>query len=333
MGPQLTVTQFQSRRPAEEGGSVAETRPLPEDIGGDPAPPPSQTSAGLPARWHWIATGGVFGALAGGVAAIGAVLAFTYLNPSLDPRVEALAVKLTSVGTSLEQLTGTVGTTQAEIARLLDLESLVMQRLAAQDEKIAALEQGAEAALAQGSADTGAGSTLFAIAVLQLRAAVLSGRPFEAELVHVYNLAGADPQVSPRLQTLVGPSRTGVRALSDLREQLAMLSAAAGIHALPGESYYAYGMSLVSKYIGYSSEPYETEAARHSIRQADTLLAAGEVAGAIERVLDLSETQAVQLEPWIEAARQRLTAETAISGLADVVIASLKERMAARQTE
>jgi hypothetical protein len=327
MGPQTTVAQFQTRRAPDETGPDADAAQ------GTANAAVEAPSARKGVAWHWIATGGGVGALAGAVAAIGAVLAYTYLNPALDQRVEPIAGKLTTVDTDMRQLSATVGTMQAEMARVLDLETTIRERLDGQDEKIAALDQRAAEAMNLEATDTGVGSPLFGIAVLQLRAAFLAGRPFEPELVNLYNLVGADPEVSPRLQTLAGPARTGVVTLTDLRQQLMSTADAAGIQLPPSQGYYGYGMSLVSKYIGYAGEPYEVEAARHAVRQADGLLAQGEVAGAIERILDISGPQAQQLEPWLEMARHRLAAETAVAGLTDLVVASLKDKMAAGVVE
>src|SRR5262249_42095916 len=65
-----------------------------------------------------------------------------------------------------------------------------------------------------------ADSSVFAVAVVQLRSAFYSGRPFEAELVNVYALARGDDKFVAPLNILTGPSRTGVPTASFFRDQL-----------------------------------------------------------------------------------------------------------------
>jgi hypothetical protein len=174
-----------------------------------------------------------------------------------------------------------------------------------------------------------AGLTVFAVAVGQLRAAFYDGRPFEAELVNIYALAGKEEALRPLLNELSAPARAGAGEPETLRRQLTAAATAATLTPGEPQSYYDYGMSMVTQYIGYSGEPYSVEIANVAISDANRRLAAGDVAGAVELVKSLEPSIAPAFESWLKSAGAYVRAEAAVAELTKTVVDRLRLRMGA----
>jgi hypothetical protein len=334
----MNVSSFLPRQAPDEpraDNEAARTRgerPEPDGAPGEPglAPAPLDLPAARERRssaWSVAALGAGVGAFAGALSAIAAVMVYAYLNPPMDRRFDPLAQKLTSLDATVQQLSTTVGTAQNDVAQALDLQTALAKRLDGADAGLTALQHRLDSELAQQKVAFGVGSPIFAVAVAQLRGAFLLGGSFEAELVNVYTLAKGDPRAVPSLQVLVGPARVGVPSLAGLRQQLASLTSAAGLQPSANDGFYGYSLSLVSKYIGYSSQPYQLEAAIQVASRADALLAQGDLAGAVAQLSVLRGPAVVNLQPWMDAARRRVNVEGAIKTLTDLAASTLSEKM------
>src|SRR5207247_5657520 len=125
-----------------------------------------------------------------------------------------------------------------------------------------------------------ADSSVFAVAVVQLRSAFYSGRPFEAELVNVFALAHGDERFVAPLNILSGPARNGVPTAALFRQQLPVFIAAAGLRIGPPQTVYESTTSFVGQYLGLATQPYAIEAGNDVVTSADRKLMSGDVSGA-----------------------------------------------------
>jgi hypothetical protein len=324
----MNVSSFLPRQTTEEPRADNEAARPPGEPGPVPAAPDFPAARERrSSAWSVAALGAGVGAFAGALSAIAAVLVYSYLNPAMDRRFDPLAQKLVSIDATVQQLSTTVGMAQNDIAQSLDLQTAFAKRLDGADAGLAALQHRLDSELAQQKIALGVGSPIFAVAVAQLRGAFLLGGSFEPELVNVYTLAKGDPRAVPSLQVLVGPARAGLPSLASLRLQLASLTSAAGLQSTANDGFYAYSLSLVSKYVGYSSQPYQLEAAIQVASRADALMVQGDLAGAVTQLSVLRGPAAASLQPWMDAARRRLNVEGAIKTLTDLAAATLSEKM------
>lgn len=319
-----------SRRAVEEesGESDLEHSRLGEAVNDRAGP----RDAGIPPATvaRPVVIAGLIGAACGALAAVAVGLVSATLYPPLDSRVGPLTERVAGLGGEVAKTAASLGPLQAEVAGLYDVTGAIDQRVAAGEGRAASLIGGFQDRLAQQADAMAVGSPIFAVAVGQLRSIALTGAAFEAELITVYTLGGNDPRTAAAIEALVGPSRSGIPSIGELRASLAATAAAAGIPFGTDRGYYDYGKSLLSSYTGLTTEPYSIEAARDLMRRADLRLGASDVAGARELLHGLNSTVGAAMAPWFAVADERLAAETALGTLSGVVIDTLSHKVAGK---
>lgn len=302
--------------PAETAGGGSEAAPSSAGRVG------KKGSSDLP-PWLGIAGGAVAGAA---VAALAAIL-MPRLMPVTDARLVPLAERVTNVELGLRGAGEKLGKLNNEMAQSLDDQSSTDTKLAEQATEIGALKQAVADGSQHAEAPIGIDSPVFSVALGQLRTTFYTGRPFEAELMNVYAIAGNNDLFSGYLTQLMGPARTGVANAAELQRVFPSYAAAAGLHIGMPAGYYQYSMSLVNRYV-ISTEPYKLEAANLAVTRADRMLAIGDVAGAVGALQDLDAQYVATMTPWLDAARNYLRNETTITEMTRIVVDRLREKIA-----
>lgn len=284
------------------------------------APVPPKGSAMPP--WAGV----VGGAVAGAAVAFAVVVLVPYFAPAADLRLAPLSDRLNRLESGLRGTGEQLGRLNNEISQTLDNQTAAVTRLDTQAADITGLRQ----ALAQDTARIDPGmdvsSPVFAVALGQLRATFYTGRPFEAELVSVYAIAGTNDLFSGYLTALAEPARTGMPNAAELRRVFPSYVVAAGLQ-IGDSSGYRYGLQLVNRYVGLATEPYQLEEANLAVTRADAQLATGDVEGAVATLRDMGAQYITPMQPWFDAARNHVRAETAITEMTRVVMDKLREKV------
>jgi hypothetical protein len=171
----------------------------------------------------------------------------------------------------------------------------------------------------QNSADR-SGSALL-LALLQMREAVETARPFPAEYATFEDLAAHDPELTAAAAPLAEPARSGVasravldRRLADLADQMTTIRPPAAKPAKP--KWWAQALTQLEGLVTIRRiEPSAKTGPEATIEAAHTDLAQGDLGAAVAAVGTLTGTNAEAAQPWLRMARQRLAAETALSKL------------------
>lgn len=317
----LPVAAVESVEPpkAEEPQASAEPAPAPEPMVSAQPKTPSR----LP-PWFGIAAS----VAAGAAAALAVVFLVPPFLPSTDLRVAPLFARITSLEGETHKTGAEVGRLNNEIAQVLDGQENAQTRLAEQNEILNGLKKSiARENDKRVEPVIDASSPIFAVALGQLRTTFYAGRPFEAELVNLYAIAGNDDRFSAYLTQLSGPARTGVPNAAELKRVFPSYVAAAGLRIGNSESYYQYGMSLVNRYVGVGAEPYPTEIGNLAVTRAEARLAAGDVAGAMRALNELDQEFTTPMTPWLDAARNYLRMETVIADMTGIVTDNLRRKL------
>jgi hypothetical protein len=268
----------------------------------------------------------LIGAAAGAIAAaVAAAVLLPRVLQSIDQRVTPVAERLTLVENRMQQTDSAIGRLNNEIAVAIDGSNGVADKVSAQTEELAKIQRDFAPRPAPSIATLD--PSVFAVAVVQLRSAFYSGRPFEAELVNVFTLARGDDHFSGPLNVLSGPARTGVQTATQFRDQLPAFAKAAGLRIGPPQTYYEYGLALASQYVGFSTESYAIESGNEIVTAAYRRLMSGDVAGAVDTLNGLDRSLLPTFQPWLEVARTYVREEAAVSAMTAVVIESLRKRM------
>ena len=166
-----------------------------------------------------------------------------------------------------------------------------------------------------------AGAAAVALAVGQLRAAVLSGQSFSAPLSNVKSLLAAAgetaPTVSKILRTLDGRALVGVVTLVALRERFAANAGA----ILRAETLEAQGWldeilrRLAAVVTVRRTGEVSGSGTEAVLARAESRLDGGDLAAAVAELLTLTGAPAAAAADWLEFARARLDVEAALAGL------------------
>ncbi len=175
----------------------------------------------------------------------------------------------------------------------------------------------------------GAAGPAALLAVGQLRAALRGAGPYGAELAAVAAVAGDDPAAAAALAALGARAETGVPTVAMLRTEFAGL--ASGIvraAATPEEG--SWVEQTVANLRGLvtwrcvDDDDMACEGDEAIVAQAEALLVADDLAGAVKRVETLDAgPAAAAAAAWLGRARARLEAEAAIAALDARAIAAL----------
>jgi len=200
-----------------------------------------------------------------------------------------------------------------------------LQRLATANadltSRIAALEKGEQTQSASDATDTA-----LLLAVLQIREAIETGRPFAAEDDALAALAKSRPDVAAAAAPLAEPAKSGVASRAVLIERLRALAgtiaAAQPIPAEAGWRAHAWaqlrGLITIRRIDGAGQSAPEA-----AVNAAERSLAAGDLASAVAALDPLTGPAAEAARPWLQMARQRLAAETALRQIEALLVARL----------
>lgn len=273
----------------------------------------------------------VAGGLAGAVLAVVVVLTMTELRPPLDPRLPGLAQQVAGFQQSLYALETTVRGTESDVVRALEADTALGARLEQQADGFkSAMSQIAEARQ-QLQVETGPGSVVFGVSVVQLADAVASGRPFESEWVNLYALTNGHPELRDQLSRLMPVASAGVPTIDVLKADLRATAMAAGTPVVDPNNMYVYSMNLVQSGLGM---PIGTTAEKQVIgglvTEADRRLSEGDVPGALAAFANLTAEAATPYQDWLVRANRRATADAVVSEFTRVSKEALQSRAVAK---
>jgi hypothetical protein len=199
---------------------------------------------------------------------------------------------------------------QQELSRLGKVEGDLADR-------VAALEREAHS---QNRAELRADGML-ALLLGQMREAIEQARPFPAEFNAFARLA-RDPDLTAAAEPLAEPARSGVASRAVLVKGLADL---AGRMAVASEPAVAAdwrdqtlarlrGLVTIRRIDGASHTGSDG-----TVSAAQAALARGDLAGAVAAIEPLTGTDAEAARPWLQMARERLAAETALDHVQELL--------------
>jgi len=187
--------------------------------------------------------------------------------------------------------------------------------------KVAALEKPAPAKSTTDQTDTG-----LLLALLQIRDAVETGRPFVAEYDAMIGLARNRPEISEAAAPLADPAKTGVASRAVLAKRLHELAGSI-VHAAPPASDGDWGSEALARLRGLVTIRRVGGAGQSGseagVSAAESNLAANDLAGAIGALDRLSGAPAEAARSWLQMARQRLAVENALRRVEALLTARL----------
>jgi hypothetical protein len=177
---------------------------------------------------------------------------------------------------------------------------------------------------AQGVADRSGAALL--LALMQMRQAVEEARPFPDEYGAFKALARDDPKLVAAAEPLARPARDGVASRVVLRQRLADLATQTPAAKQPDAklTWWAQalarirGLVTIRRIDGAAKTGPEA-----AIDSAQSALARGDLAAAVSALDSLTGANAAAARPWLEMARERLAAETALRQLQELLAAQV----------
>jgi len=294
----------------------------------EPTAPPVQLPAVQPARSHSLGMAISVGALAGAAMAVLTYFVLSELSPLQDPRVAGIAKRVVGFEQAVEQQGRTLRGTEVDVARLVDQNTAIGQRIDTQAARTEQVAAAVDETRGDVKALTGTSSPIFGVAVLQMGQAIEDGRPFETEWVNLFALTADDPTLRQTLMPLMPASTTGIETTAQLRERLAAIAYEKGLPAgTLVENPVSYGMVTLQTrfglWLGYTPE---TLIAADLVAQADRSLSFGEVRRAMTTLERLPAPYAESFAPWMETARRHANARRIV----DTLSSTSRERLQGR---
>ncbi|MBV8494387.1 MAG: hypothetical protein JO162_13035 [Alphaproteobacteria bacterium] len=187
--------------------------------------------------------------------------------------------------------------------------------------RVAALEKNEQA---QGTTDPT--DTALLLAVLQMREAIETARPFVVEYDALAALAKSRPEIAAAAAPLADAAKSGVASRAVLIERLrALAGAIATAKASPAPDNWGgrawaqlRGLVTIRRVDGAGQSASEA-----AVSTAERSLAAGDLTGAVAALDALTGPAAEAARPWLQMARQRLAVETALHQVETPLIARL----------
>jgi hypothetical protein len=212
-----------------------------------------------------------------------------------------------------------------EVAEVRQQEAKLADTLGNLSSRLDALEKEARNQPAADPTDTG-----LMLLLLQIREAIDAARPFAAEYDAFALLARDRPDIAAAATPLAEPAKSGVASRAVLAQRLAALAGSIASADTPpanqdwkSQAMARLGSLVTVRRIGGAgqSEPERAVGAAHRA------LAQGDLANAVGALDALTGANAEAARPWLQMARARLTAETALRHVESL----LAERLAAAQ--
>ncbi|MBP5858687.1 uroporphyrinogen-III synthase [Marivibrio halodurans] len=240
-------------------------------------------------------------------------------------------------GAMLDAVTETTGALEDRIDNLsAELDKAAgTEALTALRDRVAALESRIEQVgtrveeVAEAPALKGAQQAATVIAVGSVQDALAAGRPFDAPLERVRQLAPADGAFADAVARLAPHAAAGVATRAALLRRFeAEASAMHDASASDG----GWVDQAVDRLTGLVSVRQTGEAAdRPPVSRAEAALARGDLAGAVAALSEIREASP-RAAAWLDAAEARLDAEAAGTALREAAIARLSAQTSVGQT-
>ncbi len=267
-------------------------------------------------------------------------------GPSVDPaRVDALAqrvaaletldrvdpARVAALGDAVEQLNGQIAELQDQIGQTRDQIAQVEKASAdaATVLRLADRIEAAESAVRQAESRTQAAQALL-MTVGQLREAVFNGQSFDEELRAVKAVAPDDADVARSLQALQPLAAKGVATRTALAARFGELApdivrADFGPEA---EGWLRQTIQRLTSVVTVRRTEGDVagESVAAIVARAEAALDQGDLAGAVNELSALQGPAAETAAPWLNAAKARLAAETALSDLSAHAVAVTEAR-------
>jgi len=293
-----------------------------------PAAPQMQLPAVQPDRSHSLGMAVAVGALAGAAMAVLTYFVLSELSPLQDPRVAGIAKRIVGFEQAVEQQGRTLRGTEVDVARLVDQNTAIGQRIDTQAVRTEEVAAAVVETRGDVKALTGTSSPIFGVAVLQMGQAIEDGRPFETEWVNLFALTAHDSTLRQTLMPLMPASTSGIETTAQLRERLAAVAYDKGLPAgTLVENPVSYGLVTLQTrfglWMGYTPE---TLIAADLVAQADRSLSFGEVRRAMTTLERLPAPYAESFAPWMETARRHANARRIVETLSAASRERLQDR-------
>jgi hypothetical protein len=167
--------------------------------------------------------------------------------------------------------------------------------------------------------------TAIALVLLQIRDAVETGHPFDAEYQALVVLAREHPEIAAAAAPLDGPAASGVASRAALTERLRQLAPQIATAKPPPKA--TWKSQIVARLRSLVTvrriEGADQTPAEGAVGAAQRAVASGDLAGAIVAAESLPEAPRAAAADWAKAARARLEAMKAADTLAERSIAEL----------
>ena len=233
----------------------------------------------------------------------------------LERRLAALDAKPVAAASDIAEL-------RQQIVKLADTEAELAHRIDALDKPGRAEAAGDATDLA------------LALAVLQIRDAVETGRPFAASYDALVAIAHARPDIAAAAAPLAEPAKSGLASRAVLARRLRELSGAITSAAAPAsggetasdwtDQALARLRSLVTiRRIDGASPDRPSAGPAAAVNAAELALAGGELEDAVAALEKLTGGPADAARPWLQIAKTRLAAEAALRQLDAMLLARL----------
>ena len=169
-----------------------------------------------------------------------------------------------------------------------------------------------------------ADDTALVLLLLQMREAIETGRPFDAEYQALTTLIRGHPDIAAAAAPLAEPARSGVASRAVLAARLHQLAPQI-VAATPAKSGWwaqiiarLHSLVTIRRTDGAGQSPAEA-----AVSNAERALTGGDLKAAIDALSGLSGANLAAAQPWLGMARQRLAVETALRQIETLVTTEL----------
>jgi hypothetical protein len=156
--------------------------------------------------------------------------------------------------------------------------------------------------------------TAMALVLLQIRDAIETGRPFDAEYQALVVLARDHPEIAAAATPLDGPAASGVASRAALTERLRQLAPQIATAKPPPKA--TWKSQIVARLRSLVTvrriEGADQTPAEGAVGTAQRALASGDLAGAIAALDGLTGPSQAAAQPWLQMAKARFTVEAAL---------------------
>ena len=262
--------------------------------------------------------------------------------PDLKPLTDRIAALESKLSTLESQPAANGAPAPADIERLTAENAQLRNELAALKTQLDALGglaprlDALDQAVKSRTADSGGAAIV--LAVSHLGSALATGQPFRPELDALTAIAAADPAVAADVKTLTQPfadrAAVGVPTLVDLQARFpatAKAIAAAAQQSTSAEPGAEGWMNRVLGWLDTTVRPVGDvpgDDPKSRVARAETRLAAGELAAAVDELKGIDGPPATAAAPWLADAEARLAADHAAGALQLAAAARLSQAAA-----